>query len=130
LVIDTSAVLALMQDEEPAEALRAALSNAAVRLISVASVLEATCVLGSRRGPAAVLDLGLFLSGLHFKQVAFDAEQLSIAQSAWLSYGRGRHAAKLNFGDCISYALAQTEGEPLLFVGADFSRTDIPAARY
>jgi ribonuclease VapC len=61
---------------------------------------------------------------------SFDAEQLAIAQKAWLTFGRGRHAAKLNFGDCASYALAQSKGEPLLFVGGDFSRTDVRAAAY
>jgi ribonuclease VapC len=127
LVIDTSAVVALLEEEETASGLRSALAADDVRLISTVSVLEATCVLGARRGPAAVLELTLFFSEFHLEQSPFDNEQLSIAQKAWLLYGRGRHPAKLNFGDCASYALAQSKGEPLLFVGGDFSQTDVRA---
>jgi ribonuclease VapC len=127
LVIDTSALVALLEEEETASGLRSALGADGVRLISTVSVLEATCVLGARRGPAAVLELTLFFSEFHFEQSPFDNEQLSIAQKAWLLYGRGRHPAKLNFGDCASYALAQSKGEPLLFVGGDFSQTDVRA---
>jgi ribonuclease VapC len=130
LVIDTSAVVALLEEEETASGLRSALAADDVRLISTVSVLEATCVLGARRGPAAVLELTLFFSEFHLEQSPFDNEQLSIAQKAWLLYGRGRHPAKLNFGDCASYALAQSKGEPLLFVGGDFSQTDVRAVAY
>jgi ribonuclease VapC len=130
LVIDTSALVALLEEEETASGLRSALAADGVRLISTVSVLEATCVLCARRGPAAVLELTLFFSEFHFQQTPFDNEQLSIAQKAWLLYGRGRHPAKLNFGDCASYALAQSKGEPLLFVGGDFSQTDVRAVPY
>jgi ribonuclease VapC len=130
LVIDTSALIALLEEEETASGLRSALAADDVRLISTVSVLEATCALGARRGPAVVLELTLFLSEFHFEQSPFDNEQLSIAQKAWLLYGRGRHPAKLNFGDCASYALAQSKGEPLLFVGGDFSQTDVRAVPY
>ena len=130
MVIDTSAVVALLEEEETASGLRSALAADDVRLISTVSVLEATCVLGARRGPAAVLELTLFFSEFHLEQSPFDNEQLSIAQKAWLLYGRGRHPAKLNFGDCASYALAQSKDEPLLFVGGDFSQTDVRAVAY
>jgi ribonuclease VapC len=130
LVIDTSALVALLEEEETASGLRSALAADDVRLISTVSVLEATCVLGARRGPGAVLEITLFFSEFHFQQVPFDNAQLSIAQKAWLLYGRGRHPAKLNFGDCASYALAQSKGEPLLFVGSDFSQTDVRAVPY
>ena len=130
MVIDTSAVVALLEEEETASGLRSALAADDVRLISTVSVLEATCVLGARRGPAAVLELTLFFSEFHLEQSPFDNEQLSIAQKAWLLYGRGRHPAKLNFGDCASYALAQSKGEPPLFVGGDFSQTDVLAVPY
>ena len=129
-MIDTSAVVALLEEEETASGLRSALAADGVRLISTVSVLEATCVLGARRGPAAVLELTLFFSEFHLEQSPFDNEQLSIAQKAWLLYGRGRHPAKLNFGDCASYALAQSKDEPLLFVGGDFSQTDVRAVAY
>ena len=124
-MIDTSALVAMFENEAPAELLRTALVRDAIRLISTVSVLEATCVLGSRRGPAAVLELGLFMAQFHFSQIAFDGDQLPIAQKAWLFYGRGRHPAKLNFGDCASYALSQARYEPLLFIGNDFSQTDL-----
>jgi ribonuclease VapC len=120
----------MLQSEPPALALRSALVADPVRRVSAVSVLEATWVLGSRRGPTAVLELNLFFSEFQFQQAPFDDAQLSIAQSAWLSYGRGRHPAKLNFGDCASYALAQSMGEPLLFVGHDFAQTDVLPARY
>lgn len=85
-------------------------------------------MLGGRRGTDAVLELSLFLSEFDFQQVPFDGAQLSIAQRAWLVYGRGRHPARLNFGDCASYALAQSRSEPLLFIGDDFAQTDVVAA--
>ena len=125
MVIDTSALVALMEDESEAPVLRRVLAEDATRLISTVSLLEATCVLGARRGPGAVLELSLFLSEFDLRQVPFDPAQLSIAQRAWLVYGRGRHPAKLNFGDCASYALAQSRSEPLLFIGSDFSQTDV-----
>ena len=128
MVIDTSALVALLENEAVAPALRVALSSDPSRWISTVSVLEATCVLGGRRGTGAVLELSLFLSEFDFQQVPFDGAQLSIAQRAWLVYGRGRHPARLNFGDCASYALAQSKGEPLLFIGADFSQTDVVTA--
>ena len=129
LVIDTSALLALLQNEDTAAVLRLAVSEDPIRLISTVSVLEATCVLGARRGPAAVVEPTLFFSEFQFDQVPFDSAQLAIAQRAWLLYGRGRHPAKLNFGDCASYALARSKGEPLLFVGEDFSQTGIHPVR-
>jgi ribonuclease VapC len=128
VVIDTSALVALLEDEATAPLLRTALSGDPIRWISTVSVLEATCVLGGRRGTDAVLELSLFLSEFDFQQVPFDGAQLSIAQRAWLVYGRGRHPARLNFGDCASYALAQSRSEPLLFIGDDFAQTDVVAA--
>lgn len=130
MVIDTSALLAILQDEEAAEALMAALAADSVRLISTMSVLEATCVLQARRGPAAVTTMALFLAEMGLEKAAFDETQLSEAQDAWMRFGRGSHPARLNFGDCASYALSRTSGEPLLFVGNDFAQTDITAARY
>jgi len=130
MVIDTSALLALLQDEAPAAALRLAVAEDPVRLMSAVSVLEATCVLSARRGSRALPELALFLSEFRLEKVSFDAAHLELAQSAWLRYGRGVHPARLNFGDCAAYALAQATGEPLLFVGDDFARTDVPAVRY
>jgi ribonuclease VapC len=130
MVIDTSTVIAVLLGEAAAPALRVAIATDPVRLISAISVLEATCVIGARRGVAAVSELRLFLYEFHLEIVPFDASHLEIAQMAWLNYGRGFHPAGLNFGDCAPYALSRATGEPLLFVGNDFRKTDIAAVDY
>jgi ribonuclease VapC len=130
MVIDTSAVIALLEGEVPAPALRIAIAADSIRLISSMSVLEATCVIGARRGVHAVSELRLFLYQFHIEIVAFDAAELEVAQTAWLRYGRGFHPAGLNFGDCAPYALARRSGEPLLFVGNDFRKTDVTIVDY
>ena len=94
------------------------------------SVLEATCVISARLGPLAVSELTLFLREFRIEPVPFDTPQLELAQNAWLRYGRGFHVARLNFGDCASYALARSSGEPLLFVGDDFRQTDVATVSY
>jgi ribonuclease VapC len=129
MVIDASALVSLLENEDSAPVLRVAVGADLVRLISTVSVLEATCVLSARRGPLALFEMEAFLSEFHFQQISFDVEQLIVSQKAWLVYGRGRHAARLNFGDCASYALAQTRNEPLLFIGNDFSKTDVPVVQ-
>jgi ribonuclease VapC len=130
MVIDTSALLAILFDEASAPRLRAAMSSDPVRMISTMSVLEATCVISARLGPPALSELTLFLREFHIDQVPFDMPQLHLAQGAWLRFGRGFHAARLNFGDCASYALASFSGEPLLFVGDDFRQTDVAGVTY
>jgi ribonuclease VapC len=94
-------------------------------LISAASVLETGIVLEARKGEAAGLEFDLFLVRVDIQIVPVDAEQVEIARWAWRKYGKGRHPAALNFGDCFAYALAKTSGEPLLAKGGDFSLTDI-----
>ena len=106
------------------------MSSDPVRMMSTMSVLEATCVISARLGPSAMSELTLFLHEFQIDQVPFDMPQLDLAQSAWLRFGRGFHAARLNFGDCASYALARFSGEPLLFVGDDFRQTDIAGVSY
>ena len=95
--------------------------------MSTISMLETTCVISARLGPLAVSELTLFVREFRNEEVPFDTPQLELAQNAWLRYGRGFHAARLNFGDCASYALARFSGEPLLFVGNDFRQTDVAA---
>lgn len=87
-------------------------------------------MISARLGPTAVSELTLFLREFRVDQVSFDAAQLEVAQGAWLRFGRGFHAARLNFGDCASYALARFSGEPLLFVGNDFRQTDVAGVSY
>ena len=102
-----------------------AISEADTRRISAANALETGIVLEARRGEAAGREFDLFLHQAKVEVVPVDAEQVEIARLAWRKYGKGRHPAALNFGDCFAYALARTLGEPLLAKGNDFARTDL-----
>jgi ribonuclease VapC len=128
MVIDTSALVAILTDEPDRRALVDAIAGASVRLISAATVLEAGIVMEARRGEHVGRELDLFLHRAKCEIVAVDAEQVDIARAAYRRYGKGRHAPGLNFGDCFSYALAKARGEPLLFKGQDFAKTDMPSA--
>ena len=125
MVIDSSAVLAIMFGEEDAERFATAIETDPTRLMSSASILEATIVAVARKGPQSERELDLFLIRAGIETVAFNEEQLKVARFAFREYGKGRHPAGLNFGDCFSYALSRTSGEPLLFKGDDFAKTDI-----
>jgi ribonuclease VapC len=125
MVLDTSAVLAVLQDEPEREALIAAIDAAPRRLMSVASYVEAAIVLEARFGPDAVRDLDLFVAKAAIELVPVDAEQGMVARDAYRRFGKGRHPAGLNFGDCFSYALAWTLDEALLYKGTDFAACDI-----
>jgi ribonuclease VapC len=129
MTLDTSAVLAILQDEAERIEFVSLIEQDPRRLISAVSVLEAAMVLEGRRGGDAGSDLDLFLQKASIEIVAFDQEQLLVARSVFRRFGKGRHAAGLNFGECASYALAQWSGEPLLFKGTDFAATDIARAR-
>lgn len=125
MVLDTSALLAVLQDEPEREALIAAIDAAPRRLMSVACYVETAMVLEARFGPDAVRDLDLFVAKAAIELVAVDAEQGMVARDAYRRFGKGRHPAGLNFGDCFSYALAWTRDEQLLFTGTDFAACDI-----
>lgn len=125
MVIDTSAVLALLLDEPEAEPYRVALEDDETRLISAATLLEAALVIEARKGEAGGRELDLLISKAGFAVTAVDEEQVAEARRAWRRFGRGRHEAGLNFGDLFSYALSRTSGEALLFKGEDFTRTDV-----
>jgi ribonuclease VapC len=131
MVIDTSAIMAIALDKPDAPEIEARIADDPVRLISAAIVLEAAMVLETRLGDAGRREFDLWLLKIGAEIVPVDAEQADIARRARRRYGRGRHAAALNCGDCFSYALAVTRGEPLLFKGEDFAKTDVnrPAAR-
>ena len=90
--------------------------------------VEASLVILSRRGAEGLADLAAFLDRAEIDRVAIDARQGDEAVQAFRRFGRGRHSAALNIGDCFAYALARTTGEPLLFKGGDFAQTDIAAA--
>jgi ribonuclease VapC len=130
LVVDTSALIALLGMEAEAARVAAALESDATRLISAATVLETALVIESRYGPQGGRELDLLIAKASLSIQPVTAEQAEVAREAWRRYGKGRHPAGLNFGDCFSYALARTSSEPLLFKGDDFIHTDITAAAY
>jgi ribonuclease VapC len=125
MVIDTSALAAIFFAEPERETFLAAITAAGTRLISAASVLETGMVLESRQGEAAGREFDLFVVRANLQIVPVDSEQVDLARSAWRKYGKGRHPAALNFGDCFSYALAKSVGEPVLAKGTHFIGTDI-----
>jgi ribonuclease VapC len=125
MVIDTSALAAIFFHEPERDAFRDAIVTASSRLISAATVLEAGMVIEGRRGGGAGREFDLFIVRAQIKIVPIDADLADLARSAWRRYGKGRHPAGLNFGDCFSYALAKATGEPLLAKGTDFASTDV-----
>lgn len=128
MVIDTSALVAILTNEDEAEPLENAIDRDTARLMSAASVLEAAIVLESRYGEAGIRELDLMIQRLPIEIRPVDFDQLEWARFAFHTYGRGHHAAKLNFGDCFSYALSKITGEPLLYKGANFAQTDLVSA--
>ena len=128
MIIDTSAVLAVLFREPDAERFDRAIAHAWPRRMSVATLLEATMVVESRGGTAAGHELDALLEQAGIELVPVTHEQAQTARYAWRRFGKGNHHAALNFGDCFAYALAKTTGEPLLFKGEDFTRTDVEAA--
>jgi ribonuclease VapC len=126
VVLDTSAVLALLQGEKEADRILAALADAEVRRVSAATVVEAGIVLQARYGDHGERELDLFLQRAEVEVIPFSEEHATVARQAFRRFGKGRHPAALNFGDCFAYALAVVLDHPLLFVGADFSATDVP----
>lgn len=125
MVIDTSALLALLLDEPEAEAFRGAIDEDDARFVSAATLLETAIVIEARKGEAGGRELDLLLHRVEAVVVQVDAEQVAEARRAWRRYGRGRHPAALNFGDIFAYAVARISDEPLLFKGDDFGRTDV-----
>jgi ribonuclease VapC len=125
MVLDTSALLALLLDEPEAEGFRAAVEEDTTRLVSAATLLETALVIEARKGERGGHELDTLIQKAEVLVVPVDAEHVSEARRAYRRFGKGRHAAGLNFGDVFAYALARTAGEPLLFKGDDFAKTDI-----
>ena len=125
MVIDTSALIAILQNEPERAPFNQAIEAAERRAMSVASFVEASMIIESRLGPEGIRDLDLFIAKAGIELVPVDVEQAHIARTAFRDYGKRRHPAGLNFGDCFAYALAKTLDEPLLFKGTDFARTDM-----
>lgn len=128
MIVDSSAVLAILSNEPEAAIFADKLAAAEVCRISAASLLESAIVIEARHGTAGgqKLDELVNAAQIHIEPVTSD--QATIARQAYRTYGKGRHPAGLNFGDCFSYALAKSLGEPLLFKGDDFSQTDVSPA--
>ena len=128
MIIDTSAILAVLFGEPDAHHYEKAIASAWPRRMSAVGLLEAAIVVESRGGTAAGHELDQFLQKAEIELVPVTVEHAGAARRAWRRFGTGNHPAALNFGDCFSYALAETCREPLLFKGKDFSRTDLEAA--
>jgi ribonuclease VapC len=125
MVIDTSAVIAIFLDEPERLAFSRVILASTPRLMSAVSKLEAGMVALARAGQAGASRLDGILRELDLAFVPFDERQADIARDAFARYGKGRHKAALNFGDCAAYAVAVAEAEPLLFKGTDFGATDV-----
>lgn len=125
MVIDTSAILAILLDEPERRAFNEAIEAAATRSMSVASWVESSLVIEARKGAEGLRDLDLLIERAGVDLVLVDREQGSLARRAFSRFGKGRDAAGLNYGDCFAYALARHLGEPLLFKGDDFGKTDL-----
>ena len=125
MVIDSSALVAILQDEPERRSFNRAIETADRRAMSVASFVETSIVIESRFGPDGIRDLDLFMAKARIELVPVDAEQGHVARTAYRDYGKRRHRARLNFGDCFAYALAKTLDELLLFKGTDFALTDV-----
>ena len=129
MTIDTSAVLAILQDEPERAEFVSLIEEAPRKVMSAVSVLEAAMVLEGRYGEDAGADLDQFLLRAAIEIVPFGEDQLRVARTAFQRFGKGRHPAGLNFGDCAAFALARWSGEPLLYKGQDFAATDVPRVR-
>jgi ribonuclease VapC len=128
MVVDTSAVVAVLFREPDAERFGQAFAAAHLRLLSAVTRVELSCVIEGRKRGAGRADLELLLREGDFEVVSVTPQQAGIATDAFRRFGKGRHRAGLNIGDCFSYALAVAMAHPLLFKGDDFTHTDIPSA--
>ena len=129
MIVDTSAVLAVLFDESDADEFDDVIARARRRRMSVANYVEATIVSEGRRSSETRTSLDAYIEEAGIELVAVSHEQALAARTAWRRYGKGNHPASLNYGDCFAYALAKITGEPLLFKGRDFARTDIESAQ-
>lgn len=125
MVIDTSALVAILRNEPERPMFIEAIEATDSRRMSAATFVEISVVVESRHGAEGLRDLDLFLTTAGIDLVSVDSEQAHMARRAFTRFGKGRHRAELNYGDCFSYALAIVVGEPLLFKGDDFGHTDV-----
>jgi ribonuclease VapC len=129
MIVDTSAVIAILRNEPDANKLAAALQRAPIRRVSAVTWVEAAVVADCNRDPVLSRRFDDLFRDVHMHVEAVTPKQAEIARHAYRDFGKGRHKAGLNFGDCFAYALAKEMDEPLLFKGNDFVRTDIEAVK-
>lgn len=128
MIVDSSALMAMLYEEPEAPAIAVALARNPACAIAAPTLVEASLVSEGRGGAAGAARLDALLAHLTPEVVPFTAEHAALAREAWRRYGKGRHPAGLNLGDCFAYALAISRNEPLLYKGTDFSLTDVKAA--
>jgi ribonuclease VapC len=125
MVIDSSAIAAILFNESDAPSFERKVADDPIRLISAGTLIETGILIESRLGEIGGRELDLWLQRAKVEIVSVDEEQVEFARRGWRRFGKGRHPASLNYGDCFAYALAITRDEPLLFKGNDFGKTDI-----
>jgi ribonuclease VapC len=130
MIVDTSALLAILEQEPEAERMARAIGATPGSVLSSATLVEAGIVVQARRGDEGARDLDLLIAKLGMAVVPLTPRQADFARKAFRNYGRGRHPAALNLGDCFAYALAKDTSEPLLAKGDDFRQTDLTLAPY
>lgn len=130
MVIDSSAILAIVLQESEARRMAEAIARAPGRRMSAVNWLETLMVVEARHGVESADEALLILRDLEIQAVPFDLDQMHEARAAWRRFGKGRHPAGLNLGDCCAYAAAITSGEPLLCKGEDFQKTDVELAAW
>ena len=128
MVLDSSALIAIIEGEKERSAFIQMLSASATRLVGAPTMLEASMVVLTRKGEERLQDLRDFCAEAEIETVPFTTEHFELAIDAFRRFGKGRDRAGLNFGDCCAYARAKATGEPLLFKGDDFAKTDIDSA--
>lgn len=128
MILDTSAIIAILRDEPEASAMAQAMERSETFRVSAVSYVEAAIVIDSSRSPVSSRRFDDFLREAEVVIESVSPEQARIAREAYRDFGKGRHKAGLNFGDCFAYALAKALNEPLLFLGDDFRHTDIEGA--
>ena len=130
MIIDSSALIALLLKEPEALRLANAIGEGSTRWLPASCFLEASMLILGRGGEDGIRDMDLLIARYRIEIVPFTESQARLAREAFKRYGKGRHPAQLNFGDCMAYALASETGEELLFKGTDFAQTDIAVAAY
>lgn len=128
MIVDTSVIIAILRDEPDATEIAEALQQADVCRMSVVNYVEAAIVTDSNQDPVLSRRLDDLIRDARIQIETVNFEQARVAREAYRDFGKGRHRARLNLGDCFAYALARVTGEPLLYKGSDFNHTDIEAA--